>query len=341
MIRKTALRAASLVACMLAATSCSALVGAQCVDDADCAADRLCVEGSCRARPGFVLPVDGGVVVDAGAPRDAGEAFDAGDAHVGDDAGVGDDGGGEDDGGGGGDAGRAGDGGLPDGGAHDGGADGGGLLPVGAPCADGAGCASGFCVDGVCCAEACDGACERCARSGACVADVGAPCGAELSCGDHVLGAVGAAPTTNVTCLAYPDAQATGSCVARGVCDEATLDDCPTSPARALFTCDGECVDDADACARGALVSAVDLDSICVLGAQTPTCTGRTCESGANHYEQDVGCDAQGRCGNIGPQQDCFPYRCDASGDACRTQCFTDAECQTFRCDDTEDRCLP
>lgn len=40
-------------------------------------------------------------------------------------------------------------------------------IPTGDACAQAADCESGFCVDGVCCATACTGACERCDTSGA------------------------------------------------------------------------------------------------------------------------------------------------------------------------------
>lgn len=46
------------------------------------------------------------------------------------------------------------------------GAAGGALAADGTPCDDAAACASGHCADGVCCATACDGACEGCAVSG-------------------------------------------------------------------------------------------------------------------------------------------------------------------------------
>jgi hypothetical protein len=55
-----------------------------------------------------------------------------------------------------------------------GGASGGtGTDPNGTACTSGDTCASGFCVDGVCCAEACDGACQSCdlaGSKGACAA---------------------------------------------------------------------------------------------------------------------------------------------------------------------------
>src|SRR5262245_13048497 len=38
----------------------------------------------------------------------------------------------------------------------------GGILPLGHPCTLGADCASGSCVDDVCCESACDGTCEAC-----------------------------------------------------------------------------------------------------------------------------------------------------------------------------------
>lgn len=42
--------------------------------------------------------------------------------------------------------------------------------PPGAACVAPAGCASGFCVDGICCDTACEGACESCAPAGTCTA---------------------------------------------------------------------------------------------------------------------------------------------------------------------------
>lgn len=42
---------------------------------------------------------------------------------------------------------------------------------IGDPCSTPESCASGFCVDGVCCETACDGVCERCDPLGTCIAD--------------------------------------------------------------------------------------------------------------------------------------------------------------------------
>jgi hypothetical protein len=43
--------------------------------------------------------------------------------------------------------------------------------PLGSQCQSSTECASGFCVDGVCCAERCNGDCESCNQAGQCVAD--------------------------------------------------------------------------------------------------------------------------------------------------------------------------
>jgi hypothetical protein len=53
----------------------------------------------------------------------------------------------------------------------------------GAACQSDIDCAEGTCIDGVCCSEACNGACESCDATGACVADAsGSSCGEGLAC---------------------------------------------------------------------------------------------------------------------------------------------------------------
>jgi hypothetical protein len=41
----------------------------------------------------------------------------------------------------------------------------GACVPVGDSCTSGGDCASGFCVDGVCCESACDGPCQACSAA--------------------------------------------------------------------------------------------------------------------------------------------------------------------------------
>lgn len=53
---------------------------------------------------------------------------------------------------------------------------------IGDPCSNPESCASGFCVDGVCCETACDGVCERCDPLGTCIADSPA---SDPECGDE------------------------------------------------------------------------------------------------------------------------------------------------------------
>lgn len=53
---------------------------------------------------------------------------------------------------------------------------------IGDPCSTPQSCASGFCVDGVCCDTACDGTCERCDPLGICIADTPA---SDPECGEE------------------------------------------------------------------------------------------------------------------------------------------------------------
>ncbi len=78
----------------------------------------------------------------------------------------------------------------------------------GALCDAGSECQSGFCADGVCCAEACDGLCEACDASGSCgVATDDEACG-EVDCDG-----------LDTTCRDYDDL--TARCAARGACHPA------------------------------------------------------------------------------------------------------------------------
>ncbi|MFK7987551.1 MAG: hypothetical protein AB8I08_16145 [Sandaracinaceae bacterium] len=100
------------------------------------------------------------------------------------------------------------DGSFPDSGPPDAGADGGASdeeRELGASCASGVECASGFCTDGVCCDAACDGACASCR-------------GANTGEGDGACSAV----TDGRSCRA-----ATGGCDAAEACDGVSTE-CPT-----------------------------------------------------------------------------------------------------------------
>ncbi len=97
----------------------------------------------------------------------------------------------------------------------------------GAACDEPSDCASALCVDTVCCATACDGLCERCDATGACVpiaagADPDAECGA-VSCAGYFAGFAGN------DCLGRADVAADAAgCDGAGACLGAA-ELCPTS----------------------------------------------------------------------------------------------------------------
>jgi hypothetical protein len=77
--------------------------------------------------------------------------------------------------------------------------------PAGSACSDASSCASGFCVDGVCCASACDGTCESCAVAGS-----------EGSCKPH---AAGTDPDADCAGAGKIGDLCAGSCNGKGACE--------------------------------------------------------------------------------------------------------------------------
>jgi len=100
-------------------------------------------------------------------------------------------------------------------------------LPANATCTVAAQCASGFCVDGVCCDAACDGSCETCAltgKVGTCSPITDASddtCGGDLTCdgSGRCRKLLGKACTASNEC-------ASGSCVDGVCCGSAACGDC-------------------------------------------------------------------------------------------------------------------
>lgn len=332
-------------------SSCSWLVPSTgCTADADCPDDELCIVGACAPagshKDGGVLPRsdaghephdDSGPPTDAGAPKrdgghptddggdlpDAAEPVDAGDDSDGGRPRV--------------DAGPRRDGGpRADAGAPDAGVDGGapvdsGSPPrqLGEPCDAPSECASGFCADGVCCAEACDGECEACSANGTCGATTGAACeSAPLDCGDYVQGLEGGA------CYRYQDVVIDGTCGADGVCrnDVTRCADLLVPRGEVLVECDAACaiLPWINGCAEGTPVDQVTLGDVCVLNDTTeqcsPSCVGPSGSGGAYRVYQRA-CDASGRCD--GRVDECGDFTCEesANGPACRTQCSDSSDC--------------
>jgi hypothetical protein len=99
-----------------------------------------------------------------------------------------------------------------------------------APCDSAGECASGWCVDGVCCAEACDTACH------ACSAARGSP--ADGICGNATPGLVD--PRGQCSSASAGACGATGACTEQGTCAKrATGTSCEGCPNQALGFCDG------------------------------------------------------------------------------------------------------
>jgi hypothetical protein len=150
----------------------------------------------------------------------------------------------------------------------------------GSTCTSGNDCASGVCVDGICCDQACDGACQSCS-TGTCTGTSGAPCGGDGACAG--------------TCRS-------GTCVFPGgetVCGDAT---CSGSTQRTGYACNGAgvCVQStADCglyyCVDGACPNACDNDADCLGSAH---CAGGICQGDLPDGQSCTGDDQciSGRC---------------------------------------------
>lgn len=182
-------------------------------------------------------------------------------------------------------------------------------------------CASGFCVDGVCCDVACDGACEACDVTGSvgkCSAVKGAPHGARPACSDgagdacqakHCDGAdrkscAGFADTTT-TCAAASCADGTAKSDAK--CDGKGACTAPTSTSCAPFACGGNackalCAADTDC--SGANVCDQTTGKCVVAG---PSCSADGLQSQPSDRTQ--------------PPKSCAPYRCEAKSGTCLNTC--------------------
>ena len=200
-----------------------------------------------------------------------------------------------------------------------------GLDPVGTACTDAFKCATGFCVDGVCCDTECSGQCEACNESGtegACSAVMGAPRGSRQACVDEGDACAGSCDGALTASCAYPDSVPCGTracegnasrvseCNGQGRCVEQPEVLC--SPYRCgSDRCLTSCGDDGD-CAQG---FACD-DSEC------RQVTGSVCVDDATLEASD------------GSQTSCDPYVC--SGDRCLDTCTSTAECADgFICETT------
>jgi hypothetical protein len=188
----------------------------------------------------------------------------------------------------------------------------------GAPCAADAQCATGLCVDGVCCDARCDGQCEACnaeGSSGTCVPVLGAPKGKRAACdaGADPCSARRCDGTERKSCAGY--APSTTSCRVAG---------CTTGVATLAATCTGAgvCPTAATkpcepfACGDTQCLTRCTADSEC---ASSYRCTAGKCVAGAY-------CSNEHTLSSPGAADlDCAPYLC--AGQACKTTCASSSEC--------------
>lgn len=134
---------------------------------------------------------------------------------------------------------------------------------VGDACVAAAGCSSGFCVDGVCCSTACDGACQACAGSKK-----------QDGSADGTCGAAKAGPDPRNRCTPYLcGAQGCGtSCASSAAC--ASFAACIDNQCVGLAA-NGSACKSASACKSGFCVDGVCCENACT--GQCQSCGGGTC----------------------------------------------------------------
>jgi hypothetical protein len=245
------------------------------------------------------------------------------------------------------------------------------LARDGAACASSPGCASGHCVDGVCCATSCDGVCEACtaAKKGAgsdgvcgpvaanedpddeCAADTFA-CGKTGQCsgkgtgkGDSLCAMHGAETVCrNGLCKAgfYIEPS---RCDGAGQCRDGHTIDChPFVCIAEAPSCSSRCTSDAactaDAfCDHGACVSKRPAAGACAADREcaSDACVAGACAADAyecvdDHTRRRIGGGAQTECADN--------LRCSADLRDCMTACRTNLDCAAgFVCAAAGDRC--
>ena len=162
----------------------------------------------------------------------------------------------------------------------------------GGPCANGNECSSGFCVDGFCCNEACDGDCRSCSTAGS-----------EGTC-------------TNHTSNSDPEFECglCRVCNGAGGCKSALIG-----------------TDEKSQCAQSleqscGLNGTCDGAGACDFWNTATVCVDQVC-NGTDLSHADM-CDGWGACDDNGTDS-CCPYACDAAGSSCRTGCSEDFHCCT------------
>ncbi len=207
-------------------------------------------------------------------------------------------------------------------------------LPDGSQCLKASECASGFCVDGVCCDTECSGQCEACNQPqtiGVCTAVTGDPASSHAACKQDPGGACsGTCDGANRQTCTYPGAStACGStctsgsvtasaCDGNGSCVGGAPKSCGAYQCDSAGACRTTCSAESD-CATGNVCGA---DHTC--GPATSTCDG---DHTVTHAD--------------GTTSDCSPYHCQASG-TCPNSCTNSVDClDGYLCADSACQATP
>ncbi len=230
-------------------------------------------------------------------------------------------------------------------------------LPAGASCIAGSDCASGHCVDDVCCDSACDGLCRactaalkghgvdgRCESVGAgldpedeCEKDSLTVCGRTGSCdgrGECALASrstqCGPRSCVDAATVAFPpECDGLGSCVPAGT--ERCVDGAACTRGRCLPSCtvDQQC-QLGYFCSQGACEETFELGHDCGRDVQCSSgvcVAGQCCEAACQGACE--ACNEQGRCAPLpaGSPAACRGFVCDGVNGECPVQCDSSAQC--------------
>ncbi len=232
-----------------------------------------------------------------------------------------------------------------------------GDLATAASCTNDGECASGFCVDGVCCATACNGLCEACSAATKTTGASGTCGPAKAATDPHETCKDDGAPSCNKNglcngsgaCATYGAA----TCAARACTKDA---DCTSGFCTDGICCDKRCSGACESCRAsvkgagadgtcGPVPAGVDPRSLCVVDPGFPancksdgkcdgagacrtvapintSCGSSSCAAGMSKAPI---CDGTGVCGDNA--QTCGAFACDAAGLVCATTCTMDGQC--------------
>jgi subtilisin-like proprotein convertase family protein len=175
---------------------------------------------------------------------------------------------------------------------------------LGIACDEDVDCASGFCVDGVCCNSRCEGLCKTCKG-----VDTEGTCTYVVNEGD-----------ADNECPSCQTCNGSGAC-AKVAAGKDPVNDC-TALSQSTCLLDGAC-DGNGSCSKWPLGT---------------ECQAKKCVNGQKTNPSL--CNGSGTC-QAGPTVSCGLYNCTAGGDDCLTTCSSDTDCASGNWCDKFNQCVP